>query len=260
MSKRQRLFLIDGSSYIYRAYYAIRHLSNSRGLACNAVLGFTKMLLKVMREHQPDQLVVVFDAKGSTFRKDIYPEYKANRAKMPEDLVPQIPYIKQIVSALNIASIEQQGFEADDIIATLARQKAAHGCDVVIVTGDKDLMQVVSERVQLLDTMKDKISGLDEVKKRFGGTPDKVIEVQALAGDSSDNVPGVPGIGRRGCRAHLLLLLTIWICPLMMQLLPLENQIMNSWQHCSKSLNLHSYITNLQYRFPKVTKLENIPV
>lgn len=197
MTQPQRLFLIDGSSYIYRAYYAIRHLSNSQGLACNAVLGFTKMLLKVVREHSPDQLVVVFDAKGPTFRKDIYPEYKANRAKMPEDLVPQIPYIKQIVTAFNFASIERAGFEADDIIATLARQKAAQGFDVVIVTGDKDLMQVVGERVWLLDTMKDKLSGLAEVAERFGGTPDKVIEVQALAGDSSDNVPGVPGIGEK---------------------------------------------------------------
>ncbi len=197
MTKPQRLFLIDGSSYIYRAYYAIRHLSNSQGLACNAVLGFTKMLLKVIREHNPDQLVVVFDAKGPTFRKDMYPQYKANRAKMPEDLVPQIPYIKQIVTAFNFASIERSGFEADDILATLARQKAAQGFEVVIVTGDKDLMQVVSERVWLLDTMKDKLSGLDEVALRFGGTPDKVIEVQALAGDSADNVPGVPGIGEK---------------------------------------------------------------
>jgi DNA polymerase-1 len=151
----------------------------------------------VIREHNPDQLVVVFDAKGPTFRKDLYPEYKANRAKMPEDLVPQIPYIKQVVEAFNFASIERSGFEADDIIATLARQKSAQGCEVVIVTGDKDLMQVVSERVWLLDTMKDKLSGLDEVAERFGGTPDKVIEVQALAGDSADNIPGVPGIGEK---------------------------------------------------------------
>ncbi len=197
----QRLFLIDGSSYIYRAYYAIRHLSNSNGIACNAVFGFTKMLMKVIRDHKPDQLVVVYDAKGPTFRKDIYTEYKANRSKMPEDLVPQIPLIKQVVADFNIASIEQAGFEADDIIATLARIKAAEGLQVTIVTGDKDLMQVVSERVQLLDTMKDKVSGLAEVAERFGGTPDKVIEVQALAGDSADNVPGVPGIGEKTAKA-----------------------------------------------------------
>ena len=201
MSSAPRLFLIDGSSYIYRAYFAIRHLSNSQGLACNAVFGFTKMLLKVVRDHQPDQLAVIFDAKGPTFRKDIYAEYKANRAKMPEDLVPQIPLIKEVVAAFNIPALEQNGFEADDIIATLARQKSAEGMDVVVVTGDKDLMQVVSDKVTLLDTMKDKTSGLTEVAERFGGTPDKVIEVQALAGDSSDNVPGVPGIGEKTAKA-----------------------------------------------------------
>jgi len=201
MSKPQRLFLIDGSSYIYRAYFAIRHLSNSKGFSCNAVLGFTKMLLKVIREHQPDQLAVIYDAKGPTFRKDIYSDYKANRSKMPEDLVPQIPIIKDVVAGFNLVSIERQGFEADDIIATLARQKSAEGVDVTIVTGDKDLMQVVNERVCLLDTMKDKVSGLAEVAERFGGTPDKVIEVQALAGDSADNVPGVPGIGEKTAKA-----------------------------------------------------------
>nr|WP_320049852.1 DNA polymerase I [uncultured Desulfuromonas sp.] len=201
MSSTPRLFLIDGSSYIYRAYYAIRHLSTSQGVACNAVFGFTKMLLKVVRDHNPDQLAVVFDAKGPTFRKDLYPEYKANRSKMPEDLVPQIPLIKQVVAAFNIPSLEQEGFEADDIIATLARQKSAEGFDVTVVTGDKDLMQIVSDNVCLLDTMKDKRSGLAEVAERFGGTPDKVIEVQALAGDSSDNVPGVPGIGEKTAKA-----------------------------------------------------------
>ena len=201
MSSTPRLFLIDGSSYIYRAYYAIRHLSTSQGVACNAVFGFTKMLLKVVRDHNPDQLAVVFDAKGPTFRKDLYSEYKANRSKMPEDLVPQIPLIKQVVAAFNIPSLEQEGFEADDIIATLARQKSAEGFDVTVVTGDKDLMQIVSENVCLLDTMKDKRSGLAEVAERFGGTPDKVIEVQALAGDSSDNVPGVPGIGEKTAKA-----------------------------------------------------------
>ncbi|OQY22584.1 MAG: DNA polymerase I, partial [Desulfobacteraceae bacterium 4572_35.2] len=201
MAKSQRLFLIDGSSYIYRAYFAIRHLSNSKGFSCNAVLGFTKMLLKVIRDHNPDQLAVIYDAKGPTFRKEIYSEYKANRSKMPDDLVPQIQIIKDVVAGFNLVSIERQGFEADDIIATLARQKSAEGIDVTVVTGDKDLMQVVNERVQLLDTMKDKISGLAEVAERFGGTPDKVIEVQALAGDSSDNVPGVPGIGEKTAKA-----------------------------------------------------------
>jgi DNA polymerase-1 len=196
----QRLFLIDGSSYIYRAYYAIRHLSNSQGMATNAIYGFTNMLLKVMRESQPDQLAVIFDSKGPTFRKDIYPEYKANRSAMPEDLVPQIPYIKRVVDALNLPGIEKAGYEADDIIATLAKKFAAKGVEVTVVTGDKDMMQLVNDRVCLLDTMKDKISGPAEVFERFGGA-DKVIEVQALSGDSSDNIPGVPGIGEKTAKA-----------------------------------------------------------
>ena len=192
----QRLFLIDGSSYIYRAYYAIRHLSNSQGMATNAIYGFTNMLLKVMRDQKPDRLAVVFDSKGPTFRKEIYPEYKANRAAMPEDLVPQIPYIKKIVAALNLPGLEMPGFEADDIIATLAKRFAARGMEVTVVTGDKDLMQIVDDRIHLLDTMKDKVYGPAEVAERFGGA-DKVVEVQALSGDSSDNIPGVPGIGEK---------------------------------------------------------------
>jgi DNA polymerase-1 len=196
----QRLFLIDGSSYIYRAYFAIRHLSNSRGMATNAIYGFTSMLLKVMREQQPDQLAVIFDSKGSTFRKALYPEYKANRSAMPEDLVPQISYIKRVVEAFNLPGIELAGYEADDIIATLAREFAARGMDVTVVTGDKDMMQIVTDQVRLLDTMKDKIYGPAEVIERFGGA-EKVVEVQALSGDSSDNVPGVPGIGEKTAKA-----------------------------------------------------------
>jgi len=192
-----RLYLVDGSSYIYRAYYAIRHLSNSRGMATNAIYGFTNMLLKIVREERPDHLAVIFDAPGPSFRKDLYPEYKANRAAMPEDLVPQIPYIKKVVHAFRMPALEQKGLEADDLIATLARRFSREGMEVTVVTGDKDLMQVVSDRVRLLDTMKDKFSDLEEVERRFGGTPDKVVEVQALAGDSSDNVPGVPGIGEK---------------------------------------------------------------
>ncbi|MGD9343461.1 MAG: DNA polymerase I, partial [Desulfuromonadales bacterium] len=197
MSDRpQRLFLIDGSSYIYRAYYAIRHLSNSQGMATNAIYGFTNMLLKVIRDHKPDRLAVVFDSKGPTFRKEIYPAYKANRAAMPEDLIPQVPYIKKIVAAFNLPGLEMPGFEADDIIATLAKKFAARGMEITVVTGDKDLMQIVDDHIHLLDTMKDKVYGPAEVAERFGGA-DKVVEVQALSGDSSDNIPGVPGIGEK---------------------------------------------------------------
>jgi DNA polymerase-1 len=196
----QRIYLIDGSSYIYRAYFAIRQLSNSKGVATNAVFGFTNMLLKVMREENPDHLAVIFDAKGPSFRKEIYPDYKANRSAMPEDLRPQVPLIKEVVRAFNMPALELAGYEADDIIATLARRFAERGMAVTVVTGDKDLMQIVGEQVRLLDTMKDRVTGLSDVAARFGGTPDKVVEVQALAGDSSDNVPGVPGIGEKTAR------------------------------------------------------------
>lgn len=250
MAKPQRLFLIDGSSYIYRAYFAIRHLSNSKGFSCNAVLGFTKMLLKVIREHNPDQLAVIYDAKGPTFRKEIYAEYKANRAKMPDDLVPQIQIIKDVVAGFNLVSIERQGFEADDIIATLARQKSAEGLEVTIVTGDKDLMQVVNERVQLLDTMKDKFSGLAEVAERFGGTPDKVIEVQALAGDSSDNVPGVPGIGEKTAKALIEEFGTV------------ENLLANIDRVKGKKRqeNLHAYADQARLSRELVTLIDDMPL
>ncbi|SHI90314.1 DNA polymerase I [Malonomonas rubra DSM 5091] len=195
--QNQRVYLVDGSSYIYRAYYAIRHLSNSKGEATNAVYGFTNMLLNLVRDEKPDKLAVVFDAKGPTFRKELYPEYKANRSAMPEDLVPQVPIIKEVVRAFNMPALEQAGVEADDIIATLAKQYADQGLDVVVVTGDKDLMQIVSERVCLLDTMKNKISRRDEVIERFGVPPEQVLEVLGLAGDTSDNIPGVPGIGEK---------------------------------------------------------------
>jgi DNA polymerase-1 len=200
----QRIYLVDGSSYIYRAYYAIRQLSNSKGMATNAIFGFTNMLLKVVREEHPDHLAVIFDARGPTFRKELYPEYKANRAVMPEDLRPQIPVIKQLVQAFNMPGLELEGYEADDIIATLARRFAERGMAVTVVTGDKDLMQIVSDQVRLLDTMKDQVVGLAEVAARFGGSPDKVVEVQALAGDSSDNVPGVPGIGEKTARELIM--------------------------------------------------------
>lgn len=193
----KRVYLIDGSSYIYRAYYAIRHLSNSRGEATNAVYGFTNMLLTLLREEKPDRVAVIFDAKGPTFRKKLYPAYKANRSAMPEDLVPQIPLIKDVVRAFKLPALELDGYEADDIIASLAKRYADMGLDVTVVTGDKDLMQIVNEQVCLLDTMKGKVSGREEVIERFGVPPEQVLEILGLAGDSSDNIPGVPGIGEK---------------------------------------------------------------
>ncbi len=196
-AQQKQLYLVDGSSYIYRAYYAIRHLSNSKGEATNAVYGFTNMLLTLLREYAPEHVAVIFDSKGPTFRKELYPQYKANRAAMPEDLVPQIPLIKEVVKAFNLPCLEMPGYEADDIIATLTRRYEQQGFDVTVVTGDKDLMQIVSERVCLLDTMKKKVFRRDEVVERFGVPPEQVLEVLGLAGDTSDNIPGVPGIGEK---------------------------------------------------------------
>lgn len=197
MSQAAPLYIIDGSSYIFRAYYAIRHLSNSKGIPTNATYGFTQMLLKLIKDEKPDHLVMVFDSKEPSFRKKEYDAYKANRELPPEDLVPQFDYIKRVVRALNIPVLEKPGFEADDIIATVVRRMLPKGHPAVIVTGDKDLMQLVDGRVQLLDTMKDKRTDVAGVREKFGVTPEQVVDVLALAGDSSDNVPGVFGIGAK---------------------------------------------------------------
>jgi DNA polymerase-1 len=196
MSNRPRLYLIDGSSYIFRAFYAIGHLSNSKGLPTNAIYGFTQMLLKVLKDHRPDYFVVVLDSKAPTFRSQVYQEYKANRPAMPEGLAPQIPYIKKIMEAYRIAALEMEGYEADDVIGTIAK-KLESEADVVIITGDKDILQLVSDRVEVYDTMKEKRFGVDEVIQRFGVPPDQVVEVMGLAGDAIDNIPGVPGIGEK---------------------------------------------------------------
>jgi len=196
MSNRPKLFLIDGSSYIYRAFYAIRHLSNSKGLPTNAAFGFTQMLLKVLKDHQPAYLAVVLDSKAPTFRSEVYKEYKANRPAMPEGLTPQIPYIKKIIEGYRIATLAIEGFEADDIIGTVAKGVESEA-DVVIITGDKDILQLVNNRIQVYDTMKEKRLGVEEVIQRFGVRPEQVVEVMGLAGDTIDNIPGVPGIGEK---------------------------------------------------------------
>ncbi len=198
MNESPQLYLLDGSSYIYRAYYGIRDVATADGMPTNAVYGFTRMLLGLLQEHQPDYLAVVFDRpREETFRRELYPEYKAHRDAMPEDLPPQIGYIRQVLQALQIPALEAPRFEADDVIATLARRYAAEGIEVTVVTGDKDLMQIVDERISLLDTMKDTRSGPQEVLKRFGVPPELVADVLGLAGDTSDNIPGVPGIGEK---------------------------------------------------------------
>jgi len=197
MPEIPRLFLIDGSSYVFRAFYAIGRLSTSKGFPTNAIFGFTSMLLKVLREMKPEYVAVVFDVKGPTFRDEIYADYKANRPDMPEGLEPQIPYIKRIIEAYNIPVIEKEGYEADDIIGTIAKEVAKQGMDVVIVTGDKDMFQLVDERIRTLDTMKDRSFGPREVVERYGINPEEITDVMALMGDSIDNIPGVPGIGEK---------------------------------------------------------------
>ena len=198
--EKKHLFLIDGSGYIFRAYYALPPLyRKSDGLPTGAINGFCNMLFKLIEDtksnSKPTHLAVIFDNARKTFRNDIYSEYKANRGEPPEDLIPQFQIIKDSVKAFGIPSIELAGFEADDIIATYAKQAADKDWKVSIVSSDKDLMQVVTKDINLIDTMKNKSIGIDEVKEKFGVAPDRVIDVQALAGDSSDNVPGAPGIG-----------------------------------------------------------------
>ncbi|PIO99924.1 DNA polymerase I [Pleomorphomonas carboxyditropha] len=197
------VFLIDGSGYIFRAYHALPPLTRkSDGLPVGAVSGFCNMLWRLLKETEqtavgvrPTHLAVIFDASAVTFRNEIYPLYKAQRPEPPADLRPQFGLIREAVRAFNVPCVEQLGFEADDLIATYAAEAAAVGADVTIVSSDKDLMQLVGERVVLLDTMKDRRIGVPEVIEKFGVPPDKVVEVQSLAGDSVDNVPGVPGIG-----------------------------------------------------------------
>ncbi len=192
----KKLFLIDGSSYVYRAFFALPYLSNSKGLPTNAVYGFTSMLNKIMRDEKPDFMAVVFDLKGPTFRHEIYKDYKANRSAMPDNMKPQIPYIHEIVKAYNIPLLAQEGVEADDIIGTISKRAESMDIDIVIVTGDKDMMQLVSPSVCLLDTMKDRLIVGKDVMEKFGVEPSKIIDVMGLMGDSSDNIPGVPGIGK----------------------------------------------------------------
>jgi DNA polymerase-1 len=200
LKKGDHVFLVDGSGYIFRAYHALPPLTRkSDGLQVNAVLGFCNMLWKLMRDMKPEErpthLAVVFDKSEKTFRTDMYPDYKANRSAPPDDLIPQFAFIRAAVRAFDLPCLEQAGFEADDLIATYVRQACDAGASATIVSSDKDLMQLITDCVIMYDTMKDKRIGIPEVMEKFGVPPEKVIEVQALIGDSTDNVPGVPGIG-----------------------------------------------------------------
>ncbi|HJS67741.1 MAG TPA: 5'-3' exonuclease H3TH domain-containing protein, partial [Nitrospiraceae bacterium] len=194
---RKTLYLIDGSAYIYRAFFALPALNNSKGLQTNAILGFTTTLLKILRERKPDGLVVAFDEKGPTLRHAEFTAYKAQRPPMPEGMSAQIPYIHRVVDALNISAVRQAGYEADDLIGTLARQAEQAGFDVVIVTGDKDMFQLLTPHVRIYDPVKDKWLGEAECRERFGVEPARVVEIMGLMGDTADNIPGVKGIGEK---------------------------------------------------------------
>ena len=204
IKKTDHFYLIDGSGYIFRAYYALPPLSRkSDGLPTGAVSGFCSMLFKLLEEarsddsnNKPTHFAVIFDSARKNFRNDIYKDYKANRTEAPEDLAPQFEYIRKSVKAFNLPSIELSNYEADDLIATYAKQITNAGAKVTVISSDKDLMQLVSEdSIRLYDPMKNKVLGEKEVIEKFGVKPDQVIDVQSLAGDSSDNIPGVPGIG-----------------------------------------------------------------
>ena len=195
--KQSTLYILDGTYYVYRAFYAIRGLSTSKGFPTNGLFGFTNMLFDVIKTNQPTYLAVAFDLGENTFRKEIYADYKANRTAMPEELVQQLPYFRKIVHSLRIPVLERAGVEADDVIGSLVRNKIRDGMKVVILTGDKDLYQLVDEQTTLFDSMRNKHVGIKEVISRFQVPPCKVAEVLALSGDKSDNIPGVPGIGER---------------------------------------------------------------
>lgn len=195
---KQRLFLIDGNSFCYRAYYAIRGLANSKGFPTNAIYGFVTMLNKIIQSESPDYLAVSFDLKGPTFRHKRFAEYKIRRKPMPEDLTVQVPVIKKILDAYNIPIYEKGGFEADDIIGTIAKEAVSKGVDTFIVTGDKDALQLVSPHIKVYSTHKEGLI-YDEkaIKERYGVKPESIVDIMALMGDSIDNVPGIPGIGEK---------------------------------------------------------------
>ena len=197
------LYLIDGNSYVYRAFYAIRDLSNSKGFPTNAIYGFTNMLIKIIREKKPDGIVVSFDSPVPTERHRLYEAYKAHRPETPGDLIKQVPYIKKIISAFNITIFEMPGYEADDILGTIAEKAASEGMDVFIVTGDKDMLQLINDKVKVYDPMKERVFDEEFVREKFGIGPERITEFMALTGDSADNIPGIKGIGEKTARELL---------------------------------------------------------
>jgi DNA polymerase-1 len=200
-AERDELYLIDGSGYLFRAFFALPPLSNSRGLPTNAIYGFVRMLLKLLKDARPTHIAVAFDSEKKTFRDDLFVDYKANRPPMPNDLAAQIPYIHRAVEALRIRKLIRDGFEADDLIGTLAVRAARAGFEVVVATADKDFMQLVGPHISLVDSMRDKHTTVKEIRERFGVEPHQLIDIMALTGDAIDNVKGVPGIGEKTASA-----------------------------------------------------------
>ena len=195
MAPHKTVYLIDGTAYIHRAYHAIRSLSTSKGFPSNAVFGFTRMLIKLIEEKSPEYVAMFFDSRGPTFRHEIFPDYKANRPPMAEDMAVQIPYIKDVTKGFNIPIYELTGFEADDLIGTVAQKAVAEGFEVIMVTGDKDFVQLITDKITIWDPMKDEVIDRKTVIEKQGIEPPQMLDVLGLAGDASDNIPGVPGIG-----------------------------------------------------------------
>ena len=191
----EEVYLIDGSAYIYRAFHGVKPLSNSRGLQTNAVFGFINIFRRLLREKGPRYVAVAFDSRGEVFRHAMYPKYKANRPPMPPELAAQIPFIRDFVKFSNVLCLEEPGIEADDLIASAARTLKENGCKVVVVSGDKDLLQLVDDKLVMWDPMNDRLMNRDGVVKKYNLPPDRLLEMFALVGDSADNVPGVPGVG-----------------------------------------------------------------
>ena len=200
MAAAPRLVLVDGSASLYRAFFALPPLSNSRGIPTHAVLGFTTMLLKLLREEEPDALAVAFDGPGPTTRHHEFAEYKAQRPAMPEAMVQQVPYVHRVLEAMRVPVLMLPAEEADDILGTVAVRAAAEGTQVTLISGDKDLLQLVGERIAVRDTMKERTWGPAEVLERYGISPGQFPDLLALMGDSIDNIPGVPGVGEKTAR------------------------------------------------------------
>ena len=195
MTGHKRLILVDGSSYLFRAFHALPPLVNSKQIPTGAVKGVINMIRSMIKSNPDSNVVIVFDAKGKTFRNDLYDDYKAHRPPMPDELKVQIAPIHQIVEAMGLPILIIDGVEADDVIGTLAREASKAGISTLISTGDKDLAQLVDDQVSLINTMSNEVLDIDGVKSKFGVYPNQIIDYLALVGDSADNIPGVPSVG-----------------------------------------------------------------